>query len=52
MAERERSLLVGDINYPKMNWDELDASGDGEAFLDIVKDNCFMSACDSDNQRK
>ena len=40
VAEKERLLLlVGDFNYPKINWDELDAGGKGEAFLDIVQDN-------------
>ena len=40
VAERKRSLLlVGDFNYPRINWDELDVSGEGEAFLDIVQDN-------------
>ena len=34
VAEKERSLLlVGDLNYPRINWDELDVSGDGEAFF-------------------
>ena len=40
VAENERSLLwVGDFNYPRINWDELDVSGDGEAFLNIIEDN-------------
>ena len=42
VAEKERALLmVGDFNYPKINWDELDVSGDGEDFLDIIQDNCL-----------
>ena len=52
VAEKVRALLmVGDFNYPRINWDELDVSGDGEAFLDIIQDNFFVSACDSGNQR-
>ena len=40
VAEKEKSLLlVGDFNYPRINWEELDVSGDGEAFLDIIEDN-------------
>ena len=40
VAEKEKSLLlVGDFNYPRINWEELDVSGDEEAFLDIIEDN-------------
>ena len=36
---REKSLLlVGDFNYPRIDWEVLDVSGDGEAFLDIFQD--------------
>ena len=38
-AKEKCFLLVGDFNYPGIDWQEMSASGDGERFMDIVQDN-------------
>ena len=38
-AKEKCFLLVGDFNYPSIDWQEMSASGEGELFLDIVQDN-------------
>ena len=41
VAKNKMLLLMGDFNYPMIDWELQDTSGAGKEFLDVVQDN-FM----------
>lgn len=40
-ASENQVLIVGDFNFPKIEWESLDSDNDGRQFLDLVLD-CFL----------
>jgi len=35
-ASRGRCLIVGDFNYPNINWNTLDCNKEDEQFIDLI----------------
>jgi len=40
-VSNKQSLIMGDFNYPNIDWDTLDSDSNGSAFLDLIQD-CFL----------
>ena len=38
----KRVLVMGDFNYPKINWNTFESDSSGEAFLDVILDNFWI----------
>ena len=46
-ASKGRCLIVGDFNYPTINWDVLEGNNkDEEEFLDVLQDNFLLQHVD------
>ena len=39
VAQSKVLLLMGDFNYPMIDWELQDTGGPGKEFLDVVQDN-------------
>ena len=40
-ASKGRCLIVGDFNYPTINWQSFEsATREDEKFIDLLQDNC------------
>jgi len=37
-----RCLVVGDFNYPSINWDNLECNKEDEEFVDLIQDNVLF----------
>jgi len=46
-ASSGRCLVVGDFNYPSINWENWECNKEDEEFVDLVQDNFFISTCKS-----
>ena len=51
-AAKSRCLIVGDFNYPNIDWDSWECSKDDDEFVDLIQDIFFVSACESCYQRQ
>ena len=38
-AAKSRCLIVGDFNYPNIDWDSWECSKDDDEFVDLIQDN-------------
>ena len=38
-ASKGQALIMGDFNYPKINWDTLECDSTGTKFRDLLLDN-------------
>ena len=46
VAKGRLLLLMGDFNYPMIDWEMFDTKGGGEEFLDVVQDNFLYQHMD------
>ena len=40
-AAESRCLILGDFNYPNIDWDSWECNKDSEEFVDLIQDNFF-----------
>ena len=41
-AAVSRCLILGDFNYPNIDWDSWECNKDSEEFVDLIQDNFFL----------
>jgi hypothetical protein len=41
IASKQQAIIVGDFNYPDINWETLEHSSDAEQFVDLIQD-CYL----------
>ena len=46
-ASKGRCLIVGDFNYPNINWDNWECNKDDEVFVDLLQDNFLHQHVDT-----
>ena len=51
-AAESRCLILGDFNYPNIDWDSWECNKDSEEFVDLIQDIFFVSACQRSYQRE
>jgi len=51
-AAKSWCIIVGDFNYPHIDWDSWECNKDDNEFVDLIQNNFLVSACESSYQRE